>query len=297
MKRASNVKFPHSVQLFKFCQKVLTHQRGIKVRDQEVGQILNFNPSDCSHWKRGEKNVKSVFALAKLAEALQVEPSLVHDVASGSSNLDEGFFEFLESREIKNVVKGVMESFGEAEVNRVRDRVHAFVDQIHRQCEFTTAPLYLPEVMRTFSFVATQPTEMIDKLSRILRVKTGQYSIQFRKGDLKAQTRQSVVKDLARIIFEGERARFPELGPLRTELTAFEGIVFAADLLAPKSMVLEEMAKLDLRRNVVSELASLFWVPKSLVCFQMQEVLRTGRSSSLRSGELGQNGLNPNLAV
>jgi hypothetical protein len=64
MKRSGATKFPSSVQLFKFCQKVLMHQRGTKVRDQEVGAILNFNPSDCSHWKRGEKNVRSVFALA-----------------------------------------------------------------------------------------------------------------------------------------------------------------------------------------------------------------------------------------
>ena len=72
MKRSGAAKFPNSVQLFKFCQKVMMHQKGGKVRDQEVGSILNFNPSDCSHWKRGEKNVRSVFALAKLADTLGV---------------------------------------------------------------------------------------------------------------------------------------------------------------------------------------------------------------------------------
>ena len=66
-------------------QKVLMSQKGGKVHDQEVGQILNFNPSDCSHWKRGEKNVRSVFALAKLSETLAIEPTLVHDVARSSS--------------------------------------------------------------------------------------------------------------------------------------------------------------------------------------------------------------------
>ena len=44
----------------------MVDQRNGKVHDQEVGAILSFNPSDCSHWKRGEKHVKSVFALAKL---------------------------------------------------------------------------------------------------------------------------------------------------------------------------------------------------------------------------------------
>src|SRR3954463_14409174 len=97
MKRSGAAKFPNSVQLFKFCQKVLMSQRGGKVHDQEVGSILNFNPSDCSHWKRGEKNVRSVFSLAKLAETLQIETSLVHDVASGAVGLDEAYYEWQES--------------------------------------------------------------------------------------------------------------------------------------------------------------------------------------------------------
>jgi hypothetical protein len=89
MKRSGAVKFPNSVQLFKFCHKVMLTQRGGKVHDQEVGAILGFNPSDCSHWKRGEKNVRSVFALAQLSEALGVESTLIHDVASGACQLDE----------------------------------------------------------------------------------------------------------------------------------------------------------------------------------------------------------------
>src|SRR3954470_1715111 len=104
MKRSGAVKFPNSVQLFKFCQKVLMSQRGAKVHDQEVGSILNFNPSDCSHWKRGEKNVRSVFSLAKLAEALQVETTLIHDVASGAVGLDEAFYEWQESNGFKTMI-------------------------------------------------------------------------------------------------------------------------------------------------------------------------------------------------
>ncbi len=273
MKRSSAVKFPFSVQLFKFCHKVLMHQKGGKVRDQEVGTILNFNPSDCSHWKRGEKSVRSVFSLAKLAEALNVEPSLVHDVASGAVDLDEGFYEFMESRSFKNVAEQA-HRVSNPELLEVRQRILKFVDQLLAESEFTTPPLYLPEVLRSFSFVVTQPVEMIDKLSRILRVKAGKYCIQFKKGDLKPQTRLSMVKDLARIIFEGERERFPELGAASQELVEFEEMFFAANLLIPKSMLVKEMANLDARKNVVSELSALFWVPKSLISFQLQELLK-----------------------
>jgi hypothetical protein len=86
----------------------------------------------------------------------------------------------------------------------------------------------------------------------------------------------SMVKDLLRIVFEGERSRFPELGTASKEVVTFEEMLFTASLLVPKTMILAEMAKLDSRRNVVSELAALFWVPKSLIGFQLQDILRTG---------------------
>ena len=42
-----------------------------------------------------------------------------------------------------------------------------------------------------------------------------------------------MVKDLARIVFQGESSRFPELGA-STELMTFEEILFTANLLIPK---------------------------------------------------------------
>jgi coenzyme F420-reducing hydrogenase delta subunit len=272
MKRSGAVKFPHSVQLFKFCQKVMMHQKGTKVQDQEVGSILNFNPSDCSHWKRGEKNVRSVFALAKLAEALGVETSLIHDITSGQADLDEAFFEYTEARTFRQL-KEQLQDVDTKHAFAARQRVLDFVARIQQECEFQTPPLYLPEVLRTFAFITTQPVDMLDKLSRILRVKAGQYCIQYKKGEMKAQTRMSIIKDLARILFEGERSRFPEFGPLNQQLVAYEGQMFVANLMLPRTMLLQELGKLDTRRNVITELATIFWVPKSLISYQLQEIV------------------------
>ena len=66
MKKVIEVKFPNAIHLFKFCHRVLSNQKGSRINDQDVGNILGFNPSDCSHWKRGEKNVRSVFSIAAL---------------------------------------------------------------------------------------------------------------------------------------------------------------------------------------------------------------------------------------
>jgi len=280
MKRSETVKFPNSIQLFKFCQKVLMHQRGNKkVNDQEIGNILEFNPSDCSHWKRGEKSVRSVFALARLADTLKVEAALIHDLASGAAGLDEAFFEYSESNNFRATLEKAREA-GDAAMTTARQRIENFVANLHAQSQFTTAPLYLPEVLRYFPFVQMQPIEMIDRLSRVLRTKPGHYVINYRKGDLKAQTRMSVLKDLARIIFEAERTRYPELGAADEKLVGYEQVLFVANLLAPKGLLLDEMARVDSRRNLISELSALFWIPKSLLTFQLQQAIRQPTSTT-----------------
>lgn len=276
MRRSGVTKFPNSVQLFKFCQKVLTDKKGGKVHDQEVGAILSFNPSDCSHWKRGEKNVKSVFSLAKLAEQLELETSLIHDIASGQIGLEEAYFEYTETKFYTEAIKSANSCLA-TKINQVRKTVSAFAEKLLAQAEFSTPPLYLPEVLRFFPFIVTQPSEMMDKLSRILRTKPGQYTIQYRKGELKPQTRMSITKDLARIVFEAERAQFSELANKENDLIQFEELLFVADLLIPKHLLLAEISKLDSRKNIVSDLATLFWVPKSLVSFQLQDIIRSNK--------------------
>ena len=274
MKIAKAAKFTYSAQLFKFCQKVLSQRKQYKVHDQEVGAILGFNPSDCSHWKRGKKNVRSVFALEKLASTLKVEIALIYDIVSGGVGLEEAIYEYNQSRGYRDCFKEVA-ALDEQRVHLVRQRCTDFVASLHKQCEFVVPPLYLPEVLRFFSFVSAQSAGIVDRLSRILRVKPGQYCIQFKKGDLKPQTRMSVVSDLARVLLQGERDRFPELGQIDEDLIKFEQCLFVLELLAPRHMLRRELGELDSRRNMVSELATLFWVPKALIGFQLQDILRT----------------------
>ena len=276
MKKSEAVKFPNSIQLFKFCHKLLVQQSGNqRVNDQELGNILEYNPSDCSHWKRGEKNVKSVFALAKLSDALNVEPSIIHDLAFGTTTLDEAYFEYSEANQVSDTLAKAYAK-GEEALQQCRQRILNFVGQLQIQSGFAQAPLYIPEVVRLFSFVQLQPSDMIDRLSRVLRTKPGQYTINYRKGDLKAQTRVSILKDLARIILEGERSRFPELGKADEALLAYENLLFVNNILVPQNLLKDEMSKVDPKRNLVQELSTVFWAPKTLIANQICELV--GRS-------------------
>jgi hypothetical protein len=273
MKPLSSVKFPHSVQLFKFCQKVLSERKNKKIHDQEVGEILDFNPSDCSHWKRGEKNVKSVFSLSKLSEVLDVDTALLHDLASGILTLDEAYYEYSEARDIKNCLLESKSHRANREYHERIERVRLFIQKLHEKAEYKTPPLYLPEVFRFFPYIRMQPVEMIEKLSRVLRTKPGQYTIQFKKTELKPQTRMSIVQNFAKILLEGERHKFPELSSYSSEFMKYEELAFVAEILIPKELLQNELKKLDVRRNLILELSSIFWAPKLLVAYQLQNIL------------------------
>lgn len=289
MKRSSAAKFPNSKQLFKFCHKILTEQKGGKIHDQEVGAILDFNPSDCSHWKRGEKNVKSVFALGKLAHTLNVDQGVIFDLASGACELDEAYFEVKDRQESMKIFSDAGDITSEERIQAERNMIK-FADTILEKVEFSAPPFYVPEVLPCFNFIALQPVDMLDKLSRILRKKPGQYVIQFKKGELKSQTRLSMVRDIARIVLEGERSRFPELGPLNPRVVEYEKTLLTAYLLVPIPMMHKEISKIDAKLNMIAELAASFWVPKSLVAFQLQNALvNVKQRSDLQKDESSAN--------
>lgn len=275
MKHLGTVRFPNSVQLFKFCQRVLTEQRGSKSKDQELGQVLDFNPSDCSHWKRGDKNVKSVFVLAKLAKFLNVEETLLFDIVNGVIGAEEAYFEYQESKEISNII-AVRNSLDASQLQERKQKIEAFVKAIHEQLSFRTPPLFLPELVRVFSFINLQPVEMVDKISRVLKNKNKSYVVQYQRGEFRPQTRMSVVKDIAKIVLLGERERYTELGSYDKDLIKTEILMFVTAMLAPKELLVEEMSKVDLNKNFISELATAFWVPKSLVSYQVQDIIRSG---------------------
>ena len=270
MKRGSSPKFPHSVHLFKFCQKVLYFRKNKKPQDQDIGMIINFNPSDCSHWKRGEKNIKSVFSLSKIASALQVDSALIYDIANSDIGVDEAYYEFVIAENIKESNQEFIKNDLKRECLSLHKELKLFADRLHAQVQMKSPPLYIPEVMNRYPFVSTQLTEITDKLSRIIKAKPGQFLIQYRKGDLKPQTRMSIVQDLAKILIQGGTIE----GKLPLDNYAlYQQITLVAHILLPMNLLKSEMQKVDSRNSLVMQLSSIFWVPKFLVNFQLQQLL------------------------
>lgn len=162
-------KYPHSANLFQFCRAVLDRKfGGIRVIDQDVGQILGFDPADCSHWKKGKKNIKSIQAMKKIADHLGVDESLVIDVAAGEITNSEALFEVdgygSFSLDHKTVDKAKKEYYKanahqwsqhkDQHIHSVLSHNNQLIDEIviaiHEKIQFTEAPLYLPEIVTCY---------------------------------------------------------------------------------------------------------------------------------------------------
>ena len=273
MRRSSDdIKFPNSSTLFKFTHRVLTAQRGTRISNQDVGDILSFKPSDCSHWKRGAKNVRSYQSLEKLSKAMNIDPSILHDIVLGTTNLDEAFFEYQESLALVEMTKN-LESVDPEKLVQSYKKIIKFVDSLHKKSSFNTPPLYILEILRHFSFINIQSNDMVDKLSRVLRIKTSKYMIHYKTGVVKPQVRLSTTKDLAKIFLEAERKKFKELGEVDESTIQFEKFIFCATLLCPKSLLAKEIQLIDCKSNLIDGLSNLFWTPRLIVNFQLKSLL------------------------
>ncbi|MEY2987814.1 MAG: hypothetical protein RJB13_1335 [Pseudomonadota bacterium] len=282
MRKASEQqRFPQSAVLFKFCLKVLeTRKPGTKVHDQDVGNILEYNPSDTSHWKRGKKAVRSIFALEALSRELDVDVELIEDVASGAVDFDEAWFDFTEAEEESKISKdydGVLFS------KERRDRqilLEKIADSLAAQAGIQTVPVYVPELMASMSFIQLVQAEVTERLARSNRIKPGQYVIRYRKGDLTSHIRCAISREVAKIIVLSEREQFA-LPPRSDEMVMTEIIDLANALLVPSELLKAELTKIPARANMVQYLANLFWVPKVVIRSRLVTLLMRDASDGV----------------
>ena len=96
MKTVRQDKYPHSATLFRFCKRALEmrYAGNVKVIDQDVGSILGYDPADCSHWKKGKKNIKALGVLKSIAEHLSIDDRLLVGITAGEVSLEEALFEY-----------------------------------------------------------------------------------------------------------------------------------------------------------------------------------------------------------
>ena len=166
MKKSAENRYPHSAELFRFCKEALNikHNFEVKVIDQHVGAILGYDPADCSHWKKGKKNIKSLQTVNAIASHLEIDARFVTDIISGKSDLEEslqefrGYGPFAISGRYHDEVKreffrnpGKYQSIGESRsfeqvIDLYRDESLRVTRQILAAADVQSCPVMIPEI-------------------------------------------------------------------------------------------------------------------------------------------------------
>ncbi len=265
-------RFPQSALLFRFCLAVLQQrQDSTKTHDQDVGNILQFNASDTSHWKRGKKAVKSVYALEALSRALDVDFETLHDISDGTLDFEEAWFEFTETENLRRIEKALTPEL------RIELRQRALIlsnlaTDLLTRADIRSVPVHVPELATAFPFIEIVQRDVSDKLARSSRVRPGRYSIRFRKGETRGHTRIAVAREIARIVLHSERQMF-NLPERNDALIVHEMFQLSNALLVPGTTLRDEYQKIPDRLNAVDLLSDVFWVPKSVIRARVSEMI------------------------
>lgn len=272
--------FVQSSLLFKFCHEVLLmRNKNSKPHDQELGNILNYNASDTSHWKRGKKSVKSIYALEALSKHLEIDFEILQDISDGTLDFEEALFEFHESENYKNFLASQTSALAEELAER-KDAIGKLVQKIHQKANVETCPVFIPELFKQFPFIEIVARGINDKLARATRVRTGQYAIHCRKGEMQPHTRIAIVRELARILLLSERENL-ELPPRNDVFSLFEIHELSNSLLVPTNLLREEFIKVSLKKNVIQMIANAFWVPKSVIRMRLSNIIQSSLPQEL----------------
>lgn len=299
MKREPEIKYQNSVNLFHFCRRVLDHKfGGVRVIDQDVGQILGFDPADCSHWKKGKKNVRSIHAMKSIAQHLGVDERLIIEIAMGDLTDNEAFIEYSGYGEIeidpKVVENAKKEYYRKNAATWTRDKETEFknlfdinadaiaqvVAQIHERINFKEAPLYLPEIVTSYPNIELIPVEKSDQFEGSmfpcrLDLVGEKVRIHYLTGtEIRPYMRYRVAKFMATAFLNGETfQKSAEIADQSKHLWDIQSNVFASQLLTPASLVRQELKNVNVARDIVTQLAEVFWVSKSFMNRRLREIM------------------------
>ncbi len=303
MTQMRDCRFPNSANLFSFCKIVLSSKFGnSRVIDQDVGQILDFDPADCSHWKRGRKSIRSFDEIQAIAKKLGVDEQIVLDVARGKMSASEALLELQCYSLTSSYVELLAVLRAQSQINGsgrwtpdtfkflqdylhvVENKIDTVVTEIHKRINFQEAPLFFPAVCLAYPAIKIFDSEIrvsggaiaLDLAPRAFRGPDGAMVIHV----LREATNLPRIRFLlAEILSSYFLSDLPEPGVslLLAEqgkvLERFVQSAFAGRLLVPADLVKAELQNVDLRNDLISQLAERFWVSRNVINRRLKEII------------------------
>lgn len=318
MKKTTENRYPHSANLFRFCKEALSvrYDGHLKVIDQDVGAILAFDPADCSHWKKGKKNVKSLLNIKAIASHLNIDDRLLIDITSGKIDAQEALFEYKHfneavqgSERLEEMKKDFFKdpSRWQISTDRTFNSFEEFlrfnqtyiissVDKILELGHFEEAPIYLPEIYKLFQelkleHLETKESERNDIESDDsikLKKQEENYLITnvFSKEEMKRViTYKGIMKPYIRFLLAKElfvslvQSHHPICSKIEIDnqgVMELASNFFALRLLVPSQILKKEMMNIRHDFDPIEQLADIFWVSKSMMNKRVSEYFQFG---------------------
>jgi hypothetical protein len=296
MKKIAENRYPHSATLFKFCKEALEmrYDGNVKVIDQDVGAILGYDPADCSHWKKGKKNIRALSTLRTIADHLSIDERLLIDVAAGKVGFNEAVFEYrgygsfgLNGRTSENLKKEFFKNPARYQNENSRltfeelfdvDRpgVAKTVDAILAAGNFEEAPIYVPEICQIFPNFNVIADETIASPIEVKSEGEGadyRVMVRYNGSDMRPYIRFLVARELYKYLV-ASASQF--LGQIRTcpdEVLDIRANLFAGLLLVPGKMLRKEVDKIDASHDIVHQLSEVFWVSKAMMNQRLRDYM------------------------
>ena len=296
MKKVEANRYPHSATLFRFCKEALEirYEGNVKVIDQDVGAILGYDPADCSHWKKGKKNIRALATLKSIADHLNIDERLLIDIASGKVGLDEAVFEFkgygsfsLVGKSLENLkkeyfknpdkwqIEGQLKTFEELfDINR--PEVAKIANHVLSIGKFNEAPIYIPEVFQLYPNISLTADESIETPISVSQEGSGpelKVAIRFKGTEMRPYVRFLIAKELYKYICRSGQPIAAGLQNAPDEVIEIQANIFAGMLLIPAEVLRTEVEKIDSSLDIVMQLAETFWVSKALMNQRLRDYL------------------------
>ncbi len=294
MKKTAENRYPHSATLFRFCKEALEirYDGNVKVIDQDVGAILNYDPADCSHWKKGKKNIRALSVLRNIATHLSVDERLLIDIAGGKIGFDEAVFEFkgygafafnakgldtLKKEYFKSPEKwtdsqGQKASFEEL-YDIDRPAIVNMVAEILKTANVIETPVYLPEVLQLYPSFKIQQDDTLTNSCQI-DVEGDQTTLRFRGSETRPYLRFIIAKELFKHLCRTKTGASSKFHQAPAEVQDIRANLFAAMLLVPPSLLKKEVEDLNSSHDIISQLAESFWVSKAMMNQRLRDYMQ-----------------------
>ncbi len=296
MKKIEANRYPNSATLFKFCKEALgiRYEGNVKVIDQDVGAILGYDPADCSHWKKGKKNIRALSTLRSIADHLNIDERLLIEIASGKVGLEEAVFEYrgygatnLSGRNFESLKKeffqnpsrwqsdGSVAAFEQLfDINR--PAVAEVVAGVLETGNFVEAPIYMPEIFQLFpNFSLTATEQQANAVEANVINQEGQTTttVSYRGSEMRPYIRYLLARE---VFLHLVRSRHPlaiRFASSPDEVNDIRANIFAGMLLVPAKMLKREVERVDSSLDIVTQLADIFWISKGLMNQRLRDYM------------------------